>query len=981
MSLQKELLSVVVVVLALAIRVDAATPAGTIRAFDSAGPIVWAVGDRGAVLRSGDGGKKFEAVACEVTAHWRAVSVVDAKTVLLAGGQTMAGFDGLARGVVVRSRDGGKTWETLTANLPGMLYGLVADEVGKRVIVWGQASSACPSGAWKNPMGERFMPIASASSGCLVAGAGKSFGIVLAAGPGRRVMSVRAMAEPPRRPGLLPKSATVRAMAYTPDDIAWAVGDDATVVFKAPGEVEFVAPAVRLPGPIGRLADFEAVAFVDGQTGLIGGGQFGALLYTDDGGASFVPRKTPPGAAVHAMHVGPDDVVLIGGDHGRIWRSTDIGGTFEAVNGRAGTDLLVIASPADLSIWPMVAAHTAAGLQVMVCFAATPADRPGMPQRQALELACAEAGAGCIALNDFESLAVGPDRWFGFVDADVLARWRQGRDRPPRAAAVSHLAAVIRLTRPIVLATGAARIPRNAGGVAPELRLFAELAAEAAKAAAEAESYSELARAYLTPHAAARVATGQSTNAEYRPPWSPGRLKTHVTGPSWLAWRYPPDSDLPLGILALAATAPMPWVGAAERSAAHVVYGFDVQSGRPRLLTDGLIDARRAVVVSGPRVADAVANGSVLSLAELSPAGYGVALGTLAREARRCGDDPLPADRMYLGWQRLCELGKLVPAIDARRAFLDAPGAKRHPLFARTGLATLAQAFSAEWRAQLGGREGPMSNDQLRAAVDRLAGRRDWLGHPGSQMLLAKGYAAVGKQRAAAKTLKELAKAPLAGSWPDLAKTELGLGKGMAAVVGRRHAVIVAVSADRFDLDGRAGEPFWEKAVVVPLSTATSPVDRNEPRPNARVAIAGDRVVLAFTLPKTVTGWRITAACDIDRDGWTDYRYGCDTDGKRWSRLHTRNAPTAKLGDRAFGVQAKAQRDAWTFELAIPTASLGYTGRANALVGFQVRCQAINRWGQIDSSYYFAPQTDEQMMPHRYGLMILQPAAARTPAK
>ena len=98
---------------------------------------VWAVGDRGCIWATLDGGRNWTRQESGTTVNLHAVAFRDSNHGWAVGGlpgaQTRA-----SRGVVLRTANGGKTWESLaTAALP-RLTGLRV--VGGRLIAWGDYS-------------------------------------------------------------------------------------------------------------------------------------------------------------------------------------------------------------------------------------------------------------------------------------------------------------------------------------------------------------------------------------------------------------------------------------------------------------------------------------------------------------------------------------------------------------------------------------------------------------------------------------------------------------------------------------------------------------------------------------------------------------------------------------------------------------------------------------------------------------------------
>ena len=111
---------------------------------ESAPGIFWAVGDRGAVWTSSDNGEKWYLVKVPTSANLRAVSFSDELNGLIVGGSVLPGTSN-GKGVILRTTDGGRTWDHIdTAGIP-CLHDLLFRGDGTAE-VWGDSSELYPSG-------------------------------------------------------------------------------------------------------------------------------------------------------------------------------------------------------------------------------------------------------------------------------------------------------------------------------------------------------------------------------------------------------------------------------------------------------------------------------------------------------------------------------------------------------------------------------------------------------------------------------------------------------------------------------------------------------------------------------------------------------------------------------------------------------------------------------------------------------------------
>lgn len=110
----------------------------------SAPGVIWAVGDRGAVWTTLDGGEKWFLVKVPTGSNLHSVSFADANRGLIAGGTVIPGTPN-GRGVILRTADGGRTWET--AETPGFpILRHISFRGDGTAEAWGDSSELYPSG-------------------------------------------------------------------------------------------------------------------------------------------------------------------------------------------------------------------------------------------------------------------------------------------------------------------------------------------------------------------------------------------------------------------------------------------------------------------------------------------------------------------------------------------------------------------------------------------------------------------------------------------------------------------------------------------------------------------------------------------------------------------------------------------------------------------------------------------------------------------
>jgi photosystem II stability/assembly factor-like uncharacterized protein len=91
------------------------------------------VGDCGTILVSHNAGRSWSLIQSPTTAHLTDVLFLDSENGLAVGG-TVGNYSGVSRAVILRTRDGGDSWETVQNDLP-YLSGLALE--ANRILAWG----------------------------------------------------------------------------------------------------------------------------------------------------------------------------------------------------------------------------------------------------------------------------------------------------------------------------------------------------------------------------------------------------------------------------------------------------------------------------------------------------------------------------------------------------------------------------------------------------------------------------------------------------------------------------------------------------------------------------------------------------------------------------------------------------------------------------------------------------------------------------
>jgi photosystem II stability/assembly factor-like uncharacterized protein len=251
----------------------------------------WAVGDRGAILHTRDGGQTWEHQESQVGCRLESVHFVDADHGWVVGGWTIP-LTHRARAVVLRTEDGGQSWKKINGHfLPWLKQITLRDR--KRAVAVGGSSAMSPAGVFQSSdSGEHWSTVPGSSSGWIHA----AF------------------------------SATGHGILLQEDgQVAFFAGDR----FIARGRLD---QEDRMP---------QRVVWLDGERRLLAGNQ-GLVAISEDHGQSWLPPRQLPetdlllefdwlATAARNQHVwvagAPGSRVLVSPDDGQHWQAFDTGHT------------------------------------------------------------------------------------------------------------------------------------------------------------------------------------------------------------------------------------------------------------------------------------------------------------------------------------------------------------------------------------------------------------------------------------------------------------------------------------------------------------------------------------------------------------------------------------------------------------------------------------------------------------------------------
>ncbi|MCX7427231.1 MAG: YCF48-related protein, partial [Planctomycetia bacterium] len=447
----------------------------------------WAVGDRGTIWRTADGGQQWQLQPSGVSCPLRSVWFLDGRTGWAAGGFSHP-YTHASTGVLLRTQDGGRTWTAIAERmLPSLAKVRFFDPENGFAI--GAASAVFRSGAFITKNGGRnWQPIAGVSTAGWPAGdfidphSGALAGYLGATAPVRR-----AAIEEGKSPrfGLR----TLTGVRLVPPTWGWLIGDGALVMLTGDLGTTWQSPPAELPrGVVGNF-DFAAID-VRGAKCWIAGSPGTRVLYTEDAGKSWTAFSTGQNLPIHALAfvddqhgwaVGAMGTILATADGGRTWRSQRAGGARAALLG-------LFSEPADVP-WELFAQLSGnegylgvvevlsrRDVEAAPDFRTAPADRLH-------EALVSVGGSATAAAWQFPLRQPG----LGLPAEQILDGWNRANDGRGLEMLEDHLVRRIRLWRPDVIVTHDAS-PR---GDRPLEHLINQAVLEAVRLAADPTSHVE----------------------------------------------------------------------------------------------------------------------------------------------------------------------------------------------------------------------------------------------------------------------------------------------------------------------------------------------------------------------------------------------------------------------------------------------------------------------------------------------------------
>lgn len=316
---------------------------------------LFAVGDRGLILASIDGGRTWQAQNSLTSLNLYGVAFFNEQQGVAVGG-TVQPLSQTSVGIVLVTADGGKSWQAVTSSGKAALPRLTGVSIDQRSIrVWGDYSSAHGCGIFESQdQGRTWQPV-SAPLGHIQAVARQPYGMILGLDHAGRLAQI------PHNPNrnfkqLAEPTTPLQSLIHT--QTQWlAVGDNATITSSRDG-VNWEDHALPLTDAARDVCSFRCATAFD-QSIWVAGTPGSFLLHSLDAGQSWRVVPIDQAWSISAIQFVDRHRGWLVTVAGSIWATRDGGATWFAQRvpvKRLG--LQAIAASASNISWPALANAT-----------------------------------------------------------------------------------------------------------------------------------------------------------------------------------------------------------------------------------------------------------------------------------------------------------------------------------------------------------------------------------------------------------------------------------------------------------------------------------------------------------------------------------------------------------------------------------------------------------------------------------------------
>ncbi len=286
----------------------------------------WAVGDRGTIWRTANGGAEWHLQASRVECSLHTVFFLDRQTGWAGGGYSHP-FTHTGSGIVLMTTDGGRTWKSREQSLLPIVKKIRFFDADHGWAI-GSSSAACPSGVYHSDSGGRsWNPVPGAKQ------PGWTSGDFLDPKTGALVAQTGSAAEV--RSGAISASETPRfglrgpqAVQLVPPHYGWLVGEGGLAMLTRDLGHTWQTPTSPIPAGAASHFDFHDLSVRNTKVWIVGAPGT-RVFYTPDAGLSWQIFRTNHNAPLRAVHFADDQHGWAVGDFGTILATADGGQTWQ----------------------------------------------------------------------------------------------------------------------------------------------------------------------------------------------------------------------------------------------------------------------------------------------------------------------------------------------------------------------------------------------------------------------------------------------------------------------------------------------------------------------------------------------------------------------------------------------------------------------------------------------------------------------------
>lgn len=926
----------------------------------------WAVGDRGTVWRTTDGGRRWHLLETPIDCPLYAASFVDHLHGWVVGG-TVRPYTHSAHAVVLRTEDGGDTWRQMPVETLPLLR-RVQFFNHKLGVAVGAGTSFAPSGVFvTNDAGRSWRPLLGDRPSHWQAAHFITPKVGLVSGAQGTLAKINGR-ELERSSALQGDRRGINSLRLTTPTTGWMVGDGGLVLATTDGGRTWQPPAGKLPPATEQLCDWQSITTA-GANVWIAGAPGSVVLHSPDAGRTWQLQPTGITAPLTTIHFADERRGWVAGALGTILSTDDAGRTWRVQRRGGGRTSIAMFTP-EISQTPLdlIASLAAAEGHFMAVDAPLASETAEDSAAAEIRLAEAAVQSGAALSQTGWRLAIRPEEK-SLSTESLLAALNRRTDGQAMAELEKQLVTRIRTLRPELVL-----LVNEAGGSesqTPATQLLNRAVASAVEIARDPGQYAELAASGLSPHKVRRVAIVRAVEPRTSPRISTGDFQpllatspaqwvgpargliqdTYTPPPAAIGWRVVAGEPL------LSTTARDPMAGIA------IPRGGDARRA-PALPPAGELDALRSIAQKRRNMQSLLASaagdskwaGQVVNLTSGLDADSGAELlYQLADSYRTAGRRDMAADTFYLLARRYTDH----PLADSALVWLlryycsgevatamQATGTGsnirvQHQTLSNVtqpGRETIKQAGLSEPATT----QGTLTREERLERAAQLGSyleqaRPALFADPAIRFPMAAAERARGNTAAAEKYLTVLANQAIDPAWKRCAETERSFVQSRSrqrSAIPSKPVTNLRLTEQRPLLDGKLDEPCWQQAEKLVLQGERNTV-APDAGPTVRLARDAEFLYVAIDCPKrpglaydTQEGAskaprtrdtdlksqdRISLHVDTDRDYTTALELTIDARGwtgdRCWSDPHWN--PT-------WYVAAGQSTGRWTAEAAIP---------------------------------------------------------------